>query len=71
VPEDELPEEIRLLAAARLFELGRLSAGKAAELAGFERLALLSRLGERGVPAINLSEEEAEAEGEAARELSR
>ena len=69
VSESELPEELQMLAAAKLFELGRLSAGKAAELAGLTRLSFLARLGELGVPAINLGEDEAKDEVEAAREL--
>lgn len=42
------------LAAAKLYELGRLSAGKAASLAGLDRLAALARLYTIDVPAINL-----------------
>jgi predicted HTH domain antitoxin len=50
--------------------LGRLTAGKAAQLAGMERLEFLYRLGSIGVPAINLRDEEIEAEIQTARELS-
>lgn len=71
LPESELPDQFRLLVAAKLFELGRLSAGKAAELAGLGRLDFLSRLSELGVAAINLSDEEIGAEVAAARELAR
>jgi predicted HTH domain antitoxin len=63
---DELP----FLAAAKLYELGRLSAGKAARLAGMDRIDFLYRLGQIGVPAINLRDEEIEAEIAAARELA-
>lgn len=44
--------ELRLVAAVKLFELGRLSSGAAAELAGLERLEFLLRLKEFGVHAI-------------------
>lgn len=71
VADSELPDQLRLLAAAKLFELGRLSAGKAAELAGLSRLDFLTRLNGLGVPAINLRDEEVEAEIAAARELAR
>jgi len=66
----EFAEEIRFLAAAKLYELGRLSAGKAAHLAEMDRLSFLHELGRIGVPAINLREEEVEAEIQAARDLA-
>ncbi len=37
--------EIRLLAAVKLYELGRLSSGRAAELAGMNRVGFLLTLG--------------------------
>jgi predicted HTH domain antitoxin len=66
----EFAQEIRFLAAAKLFELGRLSAGKAAHLAEMDRLSFLHELDRIGVPAINLREEEVEAEIQAARDLA-
>ncbi len=36
--------EIRMLAAVKLFEMGRLSSGRAAELAGMARVELLLNL---------------------------
>lgn len=60
--DSEFARELRLLAAANLYELGRLSSGKAARLAGLDRVAFLHELSRIGVPAINLREEEAEAE---------
>ena len=65
----EFAVELRFLAAAKLFELGRLTAGKAARLAEMDRLIFLSELGRIGVPAINLRDEEVEAEVQAARDL--
>ncbi|HEX3528966.1 MAG TPA: UPF0175 family protein [Thermoanaerobaculia bacterium] len=65
----EFAEELRFLAAAKLFELGRLTAGKAARLAEMDRLTFLYELGKIGVPAINLRDEEVEAEIQAARDL--
>ena len=66
----EFAEELRFLAAAKLYELGRLSSGKAAKLAGMERVEFLRSLGQIGVPAINLRDEEIEAEVRAAREMA-
>jgi predicted HTH domain antitoxin len=63
-------DELRFMAAAKLYELGRLSSGKAARLSGMDRVVFLYRLAEIGVPAINLRDEEIEAEIQAARELA-
>ncbi len=68
--DNEFARELRFLAAAKLFELGRLSSGKAARLAEMSRVAFLRELDRVGVPAINLREEEIEAELRSARELA-
>lgn len=68
--EKEFARELRFLGAAKLFELGRLSSGKAARLAGMDRVAFLYELARIGVPAINLRDEEVEAEIQAARDLA-
>jgi predicted HTH domain antitoxin len=44
--------QLRMAAAMKLFELGRLSSGAAAELAGVSRVAFLARLGEFGIDAF-------------------
>ncbi len=67
--DDEFADELRFLAAVKLYELGRLSSGKAAELAGMTRVDFLESLARVGVPAINLRDEEVELEISAAREL--
>lgn len=69
--EGEFVEELRFLAAAKMYELGRLTAGKAAQLAEMKRLDFLYRLGTIGVAAINLRDEEVEAEIQAARDLAK
>ena len=43
--EVSFAREIRMLAAVKLYELGRLSSGRAAELAGMPRVEFLSNLG--------------------------
>jgi predicted HTH domain antitoxin len=50
--------ELRLAAAVKLYELGRLSSGAAATLAGIPRTLFLMKLAEYGVPTFNLTEEE-------------
>ena len=50
--------ELRLAAAAKLYELGRLSSGAASQLANMPRTQFLAKLGEYGVPTFRLSEEE-------------
>jgi predicted HTH domain antitoxin len=55
---DELAQELRLAAAVKLYELGRLSSGAAANLAGIPRVVFLSKLADYGVPTFRLSEAE-------------
>lgn len=50
--------ELRLAAAAKLYEIGRLSSGAAAELAGVPRTVFLSRMADYGVSTFHLTEEE-------------
>lgn len=48
--------QLRMAAAMKLFELGRLSSGAAAELAGVSRIAFLARLNEFGVASFRQDE---------------
>ena len=43
--ETTFARELRILAAVKLYELGRLSSGRAAELAGMPRVEFLLTLG--------------------------
>lgn len=43
--ETAFARELRMLAAVKLYELGRLSSGRAAELAGMSRVEFLLSLG--------------------------
>ena len=51
---DDAQREFRLLLAAKLFELGRVTLGQAAELAGLPIWDFSEALGRIGVSVINL-----------------
>jgi predicted HTH domain antitoxin len=55
---ETIGQELRIVAAVKLFELGRLSSGAAARLAGVPRVVFLSRLADYGVDTFRLTEEE-------------
>lgn len=52
---DDAQREFRLLLAAKLFELGRVTLGQAAELAGLPIGDFSEALGRIGVSVINLT----------------
>lgn len=62
----EFAQELRLVAALHYLREKRLSLGQAARLAGMNRLDFLDTLAARGVPAFDLSAEDAVAEVTAA-----
>ncbi|NLF73403.1 MAG: UPF0175 family protein [Candidatus Anammoximicrobium sp.] len=62
VPPPEAGDELRGLAAVKLFEMKRLSSGAAARMAGILRTLFLPRLGDCGVPAFEMSEDEFQRE---------
>jgi predicted HTH domain antitoxin len=55
---DDAMVNLRLAAAMKLYELGRISSGAAAELAGIGRVEFLDRLAEFGVNAFQESPED-------------
>lgn len=55
---DAMAAEVRLAAAVKFYEMGRLSSGAAAQLAGIPRTVFLSRLTDYGVDTFTLTEEE-------------
>ena len=59
LPPEDFEQEARLLLAANLFELGRMSSGKAAEMCGMSRVAFLLSLPRIGVSISNLRPEDA------------
>ena len=58
VPPEEAGAALRMAAAAKLCELGQLSSGAAARLAGVPRVVFLMRLADYGVDTFRLTEEE-------------
>lgn len=59
---EEAGDLLRMAAAVKLFELGRLSSGAAAQLAGVPRTVFLSRLTDYSVDAFRLTDEELQRE---------
>jgi predicted HTH domain antitoxin len=58
----ELEAEVRLMAALKMFELGKLSSGKAAELAGMSRVEFFEMCGRYRVSIFNYSSEDLQSE---------
>jgi predicted HTH domain antitoxin len=62
LPFDVDPEEARLLLSMKLFEEGKISLGKAAEMAGYSKRTYMELLGKRGIPVFNYPPEDLEKE---------
>lgn len=62
ITKDEFEQQIRLMAALKMFELGKISSGKAAELAGLSRVEFFEVCGRYQVSIFNYSTEEVEEE---------
>jgi predicted HTH domain antitoxin len=54
--------EAKFMLALKLFEIGRLSSGKAGKLCGMGRVEFLLAAGRAGVPVATLDEDELSAE---------
>jgi len=67
----EFEREARLLLALKLYELGRLSSGLAAELAGMPRTAFLFVLGQHGLSPFGEMADELEQDLADARQARR
>ena len=64
---EEFSEEARMLVAVKLYEMGRLSTGAAAELADIPKPLFLMKLADYGVDTFDLSGEEIERDLASAR----
>ncbi len=58
VSRERFSDEAKFLLAAKLYELGRLSSGEAAQFAGKSRVEFLFALSNIGLPMSNLREED-------------
>lgn len=58
----EMEQHIRLMAALKMFELGKLSSGKAAELAGLSRVAFFEVCSRYRVSVFNYPDDEIASE---------
>ncbi len=56
--QDDLAFRIRFAASVKLYEMGQLSSGAAAQLAGMPKPYFLTHLADYGVTTFDLSEEE-------------
>ena len=64
--QSELDDELRLASALKLFELGRISSGLAARLAGMPRVKFLAVCGQYGVSIFQQTEDELVSDVDAA-----
>ncbi|MGH9942107.1 MAG: UPF0175 family protein [Pyrinomonadaceae bacterium] len=58
LPVNVSEDEVKLLLAIKLYEVGKVSLGQAAQLAGFSKRAFMEVLGRYQVPVFNYSPEE-------------
>ena len=76
IPEDlghstlpELEKQIKLEAGIALFHAGKISAGRACEVAGTDRYRFYEECAKRDIPVVNYDPGELEAELEYLRDL--
>jgi predicted HTH domain antitoxin len=60
--KEEMEHHLRLMAALKMFELGKISSGKAAELAGMSRVEFIETCGRYRVSVFNYTPEDLEME---------
>ena len=60
--QEEFVRDAKFFIALKLFELGRISSGRAAEICGLSRVEFLLLAGRSGVPVADLDAEEVSRE---------
>jgi predicted HTH domain antitoxin len=68
---EEMEQHIRLMAALKMFELGKVSSGRAAQLAGMSRVEFFETCGRYRVSIFNYLPEEIEPEVKKDLEIAR
>ena len=58
IQPEAIISEIKLAAAIKLYEIGKISSGAASILAGISKVSFLSKLGDYGVDTFDLTESE-------------
>ena len=66
--DQEFEEEVQFLVAAKLYELGKISSGRAAEIAEMDRKTFLTKLQPYHISVLNYSLDELEQEIQEAKE---
>lgn len=59
---EDLEQDLRFRLGVKLFEIGKLSLGKAAEVAGMKKIDFMDELGRHRIPIMNLDDEQFERE---------
>ena len=62
LPANLSEDEARVFLAIKLYEVGKVSLGQAAKLAGFSKRAFMEVLGRHRIPVFNYSAEELQRE---------
>jgi predicted HTH domain antitoxin len=59
---DDFEKQAKMAMVAKLYEMGKLSSGMAAQMAGLGRVEFLLQLGQYGVAMIDLDKDELQAD---------
>jgi predicted HTH domain antitoxin len=62
LPPNISSDEAKLFLAAKLLEVGKLSLGKAAKLAGYSKSTFIELVSKMGIPVVNYPAEDLERE---------
>ncbi len=60
LPDDLTENEAKFQLAVRLFQIGKVSCGKAAEIAGYTKPTFMELLSKQGIPVFNYTSSEFE-----------